>query len=108
MKPVVIASLFVFFVGVVVAVAADGLPDRKSNNPEYWVEMDNAFGMQLGGDLKIAGVRAGKVTNVALDKKTLSAHIGFRITQKGFGDLRKDVHCESRPQSLIGEYFLDC
>lgn len=108
MRPVVIAALAVFLVGAVVAFAADGLPNRTSNDPQYWVEMDNAFGMQLGGDLKIAGVRAGKVTNVDLDKKTLTAHIGFRITQNGFGDLRKDAHCESRPQSLIGEYFLDC
>src|SRR4051812_39591153 len=108
MKPVVIASLFVFFTAIVVGLAADGLPDKKSNNPQYWVMMDNAFGMQLGGDLKIAGVRAGKVTNVDLDKRTMQAKIGFRVTQTGFGDLRTDVHCESRPQSLIGEYFLDC
>ena len=108
MKPVVIASLFVFFVGVLVSLAADGLPDRKSNDPQYFVMLDNAFGMQLGGDLKIAGVRAGKVTNVDLDKRTMKAKIGFRITQNGFGDLRRDVTCESRPQSLIGEYFLDC
>ena len=29
---------------------------------EYWVELDNAFGLIEGGDLKIAGVRAGKIT----------------------------------------------
>jgi ABC-type transporter Mla subunit MlaD len=108
MKPVVIASLFVVFVAAVVGFAADGLPDKKSNNAQYWVEMDNAFGMITGGDLKIAGVRAGQVTNVELDQRTLRARVGFRITQNGFGDLRRDVHCESRPQSLIGEYFLDC
>jgi len=27
---------------------------------QYWVELDNAFGLVNGGDLKIAGVRAGK------------------------------------------------
>ena len=32
----------------------------------------------------------------------------MEITEKGFGSLRSDVFCETRPQSPIGEYFLDC
>ena len=36
------------------------------------------------------------------------ALVDFEITQEGFGSLRKDVFCESRPQSLIGEYYIDC
>jgi virulence factor Mce-like protein len=74
----------------------------------YWVELDNAFGLIQGGDLKIAGVRAGQITKIALDRRTKHALVGFRIDRDGFGSLRADVHCESRPQSLIGEYFLDC
>ena len=31
-----------------------------------------------------------------------------RSTKNGFGSLRSDAFCESRPQSLIGEYFVDC
>jgi virulence factor Mce-like protein len=74
----------------------------------YWVELDNAFGLIQGGDLKVAGVRAGQITDIRLDKRTKHALVGFRIDKNGFGSLRSDVHCESRPQSLIGEYFLDC
>jgi len=74
----------------------------------YWVELDNAFGLIQGGDLKVAGVRAGQITHIRLDKRTKHALVGFRIDRNGFGSLRRDVHCESRPQSLIGEYFLDC
>jgi virulence factor Mce-like protein len=74
----------------------------------YWVELDNAFGLIQGGDLKVAGVRAGQITHIRLDKRTKHALVGFRIDRRGFGSLRRDVHCESRPQSLIGEYFLDC
>ena len=80
----------------------------SSGGHKYWVELDNAFGLIKGGDLKIAGVRAGKITDLKLDKKTLRARVGFEITQNGFGSLRTDVHCDSRPQSLIGEYFVDC
>ena len=30
------------------------------------------------------------------------------VTKPGFGDFRKDASCEIRPQSLIGEYYVDC
>ena len=30
------------------------------------------------------------------------------ITEPGFADLRRDAHCEIRPQSFIGEYFVEC
>jgi virulence factor Mce-like protein len=75
---------------------------------KYWVELDNAFGLVNGGDLKIAGVRAGAITDIKLDRKTNRALVGFKITTGGFGSLRSDVQCDVRPQSLIGEYFLDC
>jgi ABC-type transporter Mla subunit MlaD len=30
------------------------------------------------------------------------------VTEPGFADLREDARCEIRPQSFIGEYFVDC
>jgi len=74
----------------------------------YVVELDNAFGLIEGADLKVAGVRAGKITSMDLDPRSYRALIEIDIKEKGFGSLRKDVFCESRPQSLIGEYYLDC
>jgi virulence factor Mce-like protein len=74
----------------------------------YFVELDNAFGLIEGADVKVAGVRAGKVTSMELDRSEMRARIGIRIDRAGFGDLRTDAFCETRPQSLIGEYFLDC
>jgi virulence factor Mce-like protein len=79
-----------------------------SHNPKFTVELDNAFGVVTGADLKVAGVRAGKIDGLRLDPKTHRALVDFEITQAGFGSLRKDVFCESRPQSLIGEYYIDC
>jgi virulence factor Mce-like protein len=98
--------LLVLAVGAAAALAI-GAGNGGSNN-EYTVELDNAFGLIEGGDLKIAGVRAGKVKSLDLDQKTKRALVGIEITQTGFGSLRSDVTCSSRPQSLIGEYFLDC
>ena len=79
-------------------------PTRASTGSQF----DNAFGLIQGGDLKVAGVRAGKITDIKLDKRTKHALVGFKIDKNGFGSLRTDASCESRPQSLIGEYFVDC
>lgn len=80
----------------------------SSPYPHYWVQLDNAFGLTQGGDFKVAGVRAGTITGFKLDPSNNKALVGVRVTQPGFGSFRSDVFCQSRPQSLIGEYFLDC
>ena len=109
MKRILIASLVVVVAAALAGFAADGFPRVSTHKQaQYWVELDDAFGLIQGGDLKIAGVRAGTITDMKLDKGSMRAKVGFRITQNGFGDLRTDTTCESRPQSLIGEYFLDC
>jgi virulence factor Mce-like protein len=74
----------------------------------FTVELDNAFGLVKGADLKIAGVRAGTITGLRLDRRTRHALVDFTVDKTGFGSLRSDVFCETRPQSLIGEYFIDC
>jgi virulence factor Mce-like protein len=76
--------------------------------PRYTVELDNAFGIVEGADVKVAGVRAGQVTGMRVDTRSKRALVDFEIDQDGFGSLRADAFCESRPQSLIGEYFVDC
>jgi virulence factor Mce-like protein len=83
--------------------AIGGDPERR-----YWVELDNAFGLIEGADVKVAGVRAGKIKTMEVDRRSYRARVEVDIEQGGFGSLRDDVFCESRPQSLIGEYFLDC
>jgi virulence factor Mce-like protein len=80
----------------------------SGDDGKYWAQFDNAFGLIQGGDLKVAGVRAGQITDIKLDRPSNRALVGFRIDRKGFGSLRTDAFCESRPQSLIGEYFVDC
>ena len=91
--------------GAALALGAGGQgPDK----PTYKVVFDNAFGLVTGADMKVAGVRAGKIKSLDVDRKSHKAIVGFEITEDGFGSLRKDVECESRPQSLIGEYYIDC
>jgi virulence factor Mce-like protein len=103
-RALVILALVTALSAYVVLTSGFGGGDKNT----YWVELDNAFGLIQGGDLKVAGVRAGQITHIKLDRRTKHALVGFRIDRRGFGSLRRDVHCESRPQSLIGEYYLDC
>jgi virulence factor Mce-like protein len=101
--------LFVTLVLVTAAayvLTASGAKEEKGNR--FTVEFDNAFGLVKGGDVKVAGVRAGQVTKLRVDRKSKRALVDFKLTKRGFGDLRADTSCESRPQSLIGEYFIDC
>ena len=91
-----------------VAFLAVGAGSSDADAPRYWVELDNAFGLVDGADVKIGGVRAGKVTELKLDRESLRAKVGIEVTATGFNDIRTDVRCETRPQSLIGEYFIDC
>ena len=79
-----------------------------SGGVRYKLQLDNSYGLTEGSDVRVAGVRAGIVEKMRLDRERMLAEIEFELTERGFGDLRKDVTCETRPQSLIGEYFIDC
>jgi virulence factor Mce-like protein len=97
---------------VVIAVAAFLLIAGGASNGTaagtYRIELDNAFGLVPGSDFKVAGVPAGTISSLGLDQKTLHAVVTVQITQSGLGQFHRDAFCQSRPQSLIGEYFLDC
>jgi virulence factor Mce-like protein len=103
------AILIVFVLAAAGAfVITNGGAGGKNDTRHFTVELDNAFGLVEGADLKIAGVRAGSIEKLRLDRKTNHALVDFTIDKTGFGSLRSDVFCETRPQSLIGEYFIDC
>ena len=92
-------------VATVLALSAAGGDDGARR---YTIELDNAFGLVEGGDVRVAGVNAGSVVDIDLDTRTKKALVDVELTETGFGSLRSDVFCESRPQSPIGEYFVDC
>src|SRR3954470_21497963 len=102
----VVALVLAAAVAAVVASASGKSSDPEK--PDYTVELDNAFGIVNGADVKVAGVRAGRVTDMRVDPQTKHALVDIDIDKAGFGSLRTDAFCETRPQSLIGEYFVDC
>jgi virulence factor Mce-like protein len=104
----IVPTLLLLAVAAAAAVVLTGAGGKGPGKPTYTVVLDNAFGIVTGADLKVAGVRAGTIKSLDVDPKTHKALVEFEITKPGFGSLRKDVTCESRPQSLIGEYYIDC
>ena len=88
-----------------------GASDQKSDGTTYRIVFDNAFGLVEGGDFRVGGVNAGQTTGFDVEKKqgeSPKAVVTAEVTKPGFGDFREDASCDIRPQSLIGEYYVDC
>jgi ABC-type transporter Mla subunit MlaD len=57
--------------------------------------------------VKIAGVKVGSIKDLDVTERQ-TASVLIEITEPGFGDWRADAECSIRPQSLIGEKFVEC
>ena len=94
--------------GVVLTGASE---DGGSKGKSYWLEFDNSFGLVEGGDVKVGNVRAGQTTEFKVDApkdERATALVRVEISEPGFDSFRTDAECRIRPQSLIGEYYVDC
>jgi len=91
------------------AVAAVVLMGAGGDGGHYRVRaiFDNAAFLVPGEDVKVAGVRVGKIDGLSVtpDKR---AAVVLDIEDPGYQDFRADATCKIRPQSLIGEQFVDC
>jgi phospholipid/cholesterol/gamma-HCH transport system substrate-binding protein len=100
-------------IAVVLAAVSAGLlatgASQEGKGKRYRLVFDNAFGLVKGGDVKVGGVRAGRITKLRLTRGGRPlALVEVEITEPGLDDFRSDARCEIKPQSLIGEYFVDC
>jgi len=103
-----IRGLIIVVVLGAAAVGAFVLATGGRGAPTYTVELDNAFGLTDEAVVRAAGVEVGSVAGFDLQRGTNRALVTIRISKPEFGDFRRDVFCQVQPQSLIGEYFLDC
>jgi phospholipid/cholesterol/gamma-HCH transport system substrate-binding protein len=83
---------------------------------------DNGGFMVKGEQVRVAGANVGKIESVGVTlpgevdsyeggrPRAIAgkAVIAMKITDPGFQDFRRDASCLIRPQSLIGEKFIDC
>jgi phospholipid/cholesterol/gamma-HCH transport system substrate-binding protein len=111
--------------GVVVAVIAlVALLAGGDDDESYVVRaiFDNGGFMVKGEEVRVAGATVGEIESVGVtmpdeiagyeDGKPQplpgKAVIAMKIEDPGFQDFRSDASCLIRPQSLIGEKFVDC
>lgn len=120
MKKWLPALVVVAIVVVIVALISGG----GNGNSGYVVRaiFDNGGFMVKGEEVRVAGATVGEIESVGVtmpgevdsyeDGKPQAvpgkAVITLKITDPGFQDFRSDASCEIRPQSLIGEKFVDC
>jgi phospholipid/cholesterol/gamma-HCH transport system substrate-binding protein len=68
---------------------------------------DNAGFVIPGEDVKVAGVRVGRIDSIDVTEDYKAAVV-LDIEDPGYQDFRSDASCIVRPQSLIGERFVEC
>ncbi len=67
----------------------------------------NAFSVIKGEDVKIAGVKVGSIDSIGVTEDQ-KAYVVLDITKPGFDNWKSNATCTIRPQSLIGEKFVEC
>jgi phospholipid/cholesterol/gamma-HCH transport system substrate-binding protein len=107
------------FVAVVLLIAGGG---ESSSSYRVRAIFDNGAFMVQGEQVRVAGANVGEIESVDVTmpgetvaykdgqpvQKAGKAIIVMNITDSGFQDFRQDATCLIRPQSLIGEKFVDC
>jgi phospholipid/cholesterol/gamma-HCH transport system substrate-binding protein len=68
---------------------------------------DNAGFVIPGEDVKVAGVKVGAIESLDVTDQ-FQAAVVLEISEPGYQDFRRDASCIVRPQSLIGERFVEC
>ena len=105
MTRVAAVVLLIAAAAAVVVLVLGGGEDRE----DYKVRaiFDNAGFVIPGEDVKVAGVRVGSIDSIDLTEDQKAAVV-LDITDPGYQDFRSDASCIVRPQSLIGERFVEC
>jgi ABC-type transporter Mla subunit MlaD len=99
----VVAILVVAAIGIVLEATDDDTDDH------YFVRaiFDNAANLVEGEDVKVAGVPVGAIESLDVTEDEKAA-ITLRIDDEDFTPWKTDASCTIRPQSLIGEKFVEC
>ena len=101
-------AIALFAVGVPVLLALGvGAKDDSSGGYKVRAIFDNAAYAVPGEEVRVAGVSVGKIDSldVAYERK---AAVTFSIDKPGFTPFHQDAKCTIRPQSLIGEKYVEC
>ncbi|MFL5860107.1 MAG: MlaD family protein [Solirubrobacteraceae bacterium] len=107
MRP--IAIIAAALVVVAIAVAAIRGSSGSTHTGPYLVRaiFDDASFAAQGEDVRIAGANVGSIHSLGVTE-TKKAAVTIAITDDRFAPFHTDAGCAIRPQSLIGEEYVDC
>src|SRR4051794_23223713 len=96
-------------IALVVVVVVAALLLTRGDEHAYKVRaiFDNAGFVIPGEDVKVAGVKVGRIDSLDVTDDN-KAVVVLDIQDKGYQEFRRDAECTVRPQSLIGERFVEC
>ena len=100
-------------IGAAVLVAAVGIAlaqgAKHNASGTYLVRaiFDDASFAARGEDVRIAGANVGSITSLGVTQDHRAA-VTISVTNPGFAPFHSDATCAIRPQSLIGEEYVDC
>jgi phospholipid/cholesterol/gamma-HCH transport system substrate-binding protein len=103
----VAAVLLLIAAATAFAIVGLGAGDDASGEYKVRAIFDNAGFVIPGEDVKVAGVRIGSIDSIDVTDD-FKAAVVLDITEPGYQDFRQDGGCIVRPQSLIGERFVEC
>ena len=103
-----IAAAITLAVGIPVLLAF-GLGAKEDGGSGYQVRaiFDNAAYAVPGEELRVAGQKVGKIDSLGIAYERKAA-VTLSVDTPGFSPFHKDAHCTIRPQSLIGEKYVEC
>jgi virulence factor Mce-like protein len=105
MRRIALTSALV--VGIVVALALGLGASGDASGYRVRAIFDNASNIVKGEDVKVAGAKVGSVDSLDVTKDKKAAVV-LRIEKSGFSPFHADARCTIRPQSLIGEKYVQC
>jgi phospholipid/cholesterol/gamma-HCH transport system substrate-binding protein len=98
--PIAVVGLLVLVLGVIVALNADSLP-IIGGGTTYSADFTEAAGLTDGDEVRIAGVKVGKVTDVALDGPVVK--VSFMVKNAWLGD---KTEATIKIKTLLGQKYL--
>jgi phospholipid/cholesterol/gamma-HCH transport system substrate-binding protein len=97
----------VLLAAVVLAVVATGADEGDDGAYRVRAIFMNASFLVDSVDVKVAGVKVGTVESLDVTRDNRAA-VTLLIKDDAFKDFRSDAECAIRPQSLIGDKFVEC
>ena len=110
MRRIAFIALGLVVVAIAVAVLDPSHPSRSaSGSGTYLVRaiFDDASFAAQGEDVRIAGANVGSIQSLGVTSGKRAA-VTIGITDHRFAPFHNDATCAIRPQSLIGEEYVDC